>query len=359
MKRDAMPSTDATGACTVTDLGSASALPRIAPAMAQAFARLYSGSGPLRFTLREGGHRLRFRALPRRERQLEWFRFAVGPHAGLLAVDRLAVARTLQEREADQLPRELRCVLWADALHELTQALERLTRLRFEWGLPADAQEVSVRESRHEVGFECELPGGERCEGLLQFDDAAGFEWLQPLLPPAPRMPRPGLDRLRIPLPFCLGSTQLALRELADIRPGDLLAIERWRAAGQGIEVAAELRGAARRLVAHAEGAHITLQQIKDLSMNTDTPVADDNAALPLDRLDALEVTLRFEVGELGLTLGQVKSLQPGHVFELEQPLTRALVRILAHGNVLGKGHLVAVGERLGVRVTEFAPGEI
>ena len=32
---------------------------------------------------------------------------------------------------------------------------------------------------------------------------------------------------------------------------------------------------------------------------------------------------------------------------------------IYGAGNVLGKGHLVAVGDRLGVRVSEFAPSEI
>jgi type III secretion protein Q len=46
-------------------------------------------------------------------------------------------------------------------------------------------------------------------------------------------------------------------------------------------------------------------------------------------------------------------------VFDLGQPLNRSPVRILAHGNVLGKGYLVAVGDRLGVRVSEFAPGEV
>jgi type III secretion protein Q len=70
-------------------------------------------------------------------------------------------------------------------------------------------------------------------------------------------------------------------------------------------------------------------------------------------------VTLRFEVGDLAVSLGELRNLRPGHVFELAQPLNRSPVRILAHGNVLGKGYLVAVGDRLGVRVSEFAPSEI
>jgi type III secretion protein Q len=96
--------------------------------------------------------------------------------------------------------------------------------------------------------------------------------------------------------------------------------------------------------------------------MNRDTPPAlasDADANLPIDRLDALEVNLRFEVGDLSLSLGELRNIRAGHVFDLAQPLNRCPVRIVAHGNVLGKGHLVAVGDRLGVRVSEFAPSEI
>jgi type III secretion protein Q len=125
-----------------------------------------------------------------------------------------------------------------------------------------------------------------------------------------------------------------------------------------------------RHLWGLADGARITLQNApersKDPAMNRDTPppssLQEDlhaTAHLPIDRLDALEVTLRFEVGDLSVSLGELKALRAGHVFDLGQPLNRGTVRILAHGNVLGKGFLVAVGERLGVRVSEFAPNEV
>jgi type III secretion protein Q len=74
-----------------------------------------------------------------------------------------------------------------------------------------------------------------------------------------------------------------------------------------------------------------------------------------IDTLDALELRLRFEVGDVTATLAELRSVQEGHVFELSEPLNNGLVRILAHGNVLGQGYIVKVGERLGIRVTEFA----
>lgn len=73
------------------------------------------------------------------------------------------------------------------------------------------------------------------------------------------------------------------------------------------------------------------------------------------DRIESLDLPLRFEVGELQLTLRELRSLQPGHVFELEQPLNRSTVRIYVHANLIGYGALVAVGDRLGVRVCDIA----
>jgi type III secretion protein Q len=169
---------------------------------------------------------------------------------------------------------------------------------------------------------------------------------------------------LRLPVSFRLGSTPIQLREISSIRPGDIVGIEQWSSSGSAIVVTAELGGpGGLHLWAVAEGSRITVQQSRDSAMKPDTPAdpapAADNVNLPLDRLDALEVTLRFEVGDLSMSLGELKSIRAGHVFDLAQPLNRSPVRILAHGNVLGKGYLVAVGDRLGVRVSEFAPGEV
>ncbi|HEX7687276.1 MAG TPA: FliM/FliN family flagellar motor switch protein, partial [Burkholderiaceae bacterium] len=118
------------------------------------------------------------------------------------------------------------------------------------------------------------------------------------------------------------------------------------------------------RFIALAEGSRITIQQAREQTMNRppEAPTAAaprDAAELAVDRLDAIEVTLRFEVGDLAISLGDLRNVRAGHVFELGQPINRGPVRIVAHGNLLGKGTLVAVGDRLGVRVSEFAPGEL
>ena len=95
-------------------------------------------------------------------------------------------------------------------------------------------------------------------------------------------------------------------------------------------------------LEAVANGNRITVETRKDPAMGIDNatprpgqdgfaaPAPANEAAPPLARLDALEVALRFQVGELSISLGDLKSVGPGHVFELADPLNRSTVRIVA-----------------------------
>ena len=355
---------------TVTELGEALALPRAAPASVHALNRLYSQTGPMALTLREQPHRLRFthRDAPS-PIATDVFRFRLGAHVGTLGIDTLAAAWLFGERRSELLPRDLRYVLLADALHPIAEALERALRVRFEWSPPAagEASAGAGADPSRAARFDVEGPdGAARLHGFVQFDDEAALDAVVSQLPRARPLPADTLEWLRVPVPFVIGRTRVSLRELGLIVPGDIIGIEEWASIGEALQVQADWGGTPGRvLLGVAEGSRITIQPPKDSDMNRDPSPSpapgDDNEAanLPLDRLDSLEVSLRFEVGDLSLSLGELKNVRAGHVFELAQPLNRSPVRIVAHGNVLGKGHLVAVGDRLGVRVSEFAPSEI
>jgi type III secretion protein Q len=246
-------------------------------------------------------------------------------------------------------------------------ALESALRLLFEWS-PGVADDPAEALTTPETAacFSVVAEGEARSwQGLLMFQDPTVLDKLVPALPPASAGPvEQGFDGLRLPLAFRIGNSVLSLAEVRGIRPGDIVSVEHWTAAGTGLIVQATVGGdAGRQLIARAEGSRITVTHWRDALMNRDELAVaadgDDVTGLPLDRLDALEVALRFEVGHLTLSLGDLRNIGPGHVFDLAQPLNRSPVRILAHGNVLGKGFLVAVGERLGVRVSEFAPTEL
>ena len=370
----------------VTELGEARSLPRADAANVRALNRLHAaapwhGVAAKGMSYRLAWHHDEAFAYTTRES----YSFKLGAHIGHLAMDAPSMQALLGERRIDLLPRDLRYILLADALHPVIDALEKALRLHFEWQ-PSAAEARSARdghdtrESReqHEqplmhcdperAAFFVATPsdGGAMLRGCVQFDDAATLDALVPVAAGPRHAVRTSeaFHALRMPVSFRLGSTPIQLREISSIRPGDIVGIEQWSSSGAAIVVTAELGGpGGLHLSAVAEGSRITVQQSRDSAMKPDTPAdpafAADNVNLPIDRLDALEVTLRFEVGELSLSLGELKSIRAGHVFDLAEPLNRSPVRILAHGNVLGKGYLVAVGDRLGVRVSEFAPGEV
>jgi len=294
----------------------------------------------------------------------ESYRFRLGAHVGHLGLDAPSLQALLGERRLELLPRELRYILLADALPPVA-AIRNAGAAPSPAHRPPDAGDAAPACDPERAAFfiATAAAGGTALRGFVQFDDGATLDALVPA-DAARHAAQPGaaFDALRLPVHFLIGSTPIQLREINSIRPGDIVGIEQWSSSGAAIVVTAALGGpAGRQLTAFAEGSRITVSQSKDSAMKPDTPAptADASVNLPIDRLDALEVTLRFEVGELSLSLGELKSIRAGHVFELGQPLNRSPVRILAHGNVLGKGYLVAVGDRLGVRVSEFAPGEV
>jgi type III secretion protein Q len=357
----------------VRELGESTALPHIDPLARRALNRLYNHQAtPLSLSLRGAAHAVHWVFDDAPMPPHDSYRFKLGARVGQLGLDVPAQIALFGERRLDLLPRELRYVLLADAAQEAVDRLMKATRLHFEWA-PADAAAPPVPCDPQRAAYFSVPPASDaatRWRGFVQFDDAAALDSVAPPLDPRGAAAADTLARLHaslhFPLRFQIGTTAIRLREVGSIQAGDIVSIEDWRAAGSAVVVTAELGGpAGRRLVALAEGSRITVQQSRDSTMNrnSDTPPASadtqDAAGLPIDRLDALEVTLRFEVGDLQLSLGELKNIRAGHVFELGQPLNRSPVRILAHGNLLGKGYLVAVGDRLGVRVSEFAPSEM
>ena len=67
-----------------------------------------------------------------------------------------------------------------------------------------------------------------------------------------------------------------------------------------------------------------------------------------------IPVQVSFDLGERTLTLGELKSLQPGQVLDLGRPLSSA-VNIRANGMLIGHGELIEVDGRLGVTLTNLA----
>jgi type III secretion protein Q len=369
-------------------LSAATRLPRMSAACAQAHRALHGVRSAWPVTIGQQPVQLRCRSETTRhcvvlEQGAAMHRFVFGAHAGTLWLDAPAEARLLGDGSAaparNAVAPTLRTVLVADALQPLVaQAVQRL-RLPLVWEEPPPSSSSPPASALH---FDAEWPD-ERAHGAIAFDDDAGWQTLVRVWPAvAPSVdPRAdgAMDALQVPLGLSIGSTTLSLGEVHAIEPGDVVRVDRWSARGSAFVVDAALPGAPQwRLFARAEGRRLIFDRW-DFDTMTDKPSTPDaapetrpRAATDLPRpdpqraaartrapgLDTMEVPLRFEVGELTLSLAQLKAMAPGQVLDLEQPLDECDVRILAHGNVLGEGRLIAVGERLGVRIVRFAAAQ-
>jgi type III secretion protein Q len=69
-------------------------------------------------------------------------------------------------------------------------------------------------------------------------------------------------------------------------------------------------------------------------------------------------VPVSFEVDTARVSLAELASMRPGYVIELDQPVSSAPVRLVCHGQTVGHGQLVAIGEQMGVRILSMGlPG--
>ena len=166
-------------------------------------------------------------------------------------------------------------------------------------------------------------------------------------------------EHLPTALAFRSGITSLTLAELAGLRPGDfvifdqaapssdqvvVVAAERWMFLGQKHKDTVKL-STGRKLPDEGNWERWTMS---DSEMKK-TPLRRNADS----EFDDLSVTLCFDVGRPNTTLGELRKLDAGYVFELQRKLSEA-VDIYANGHRIGAGELVRVADSLGVRVTRL-----
>ena len=77
------------------------------------------------------------------------------------------------------------------------------------------------------------------------------------------------------------------------------------------------------------------------------------NAELNLDSLLDVLIDISIEIGRTKMSIGDLLSLSKGSIVELKRTAGEA-VDIYVNGKLLGKGEVVVVNERLGVRVNKI-----
>lgn len=197
-----------------------------------------------------------------------------------------------------------------------------------------------------------QLHDAERLHHLyLELDHEAATRLLALIAHGWPSSPR-SAHRLAMALSLSAGHQRLSIEELASLRPGDVVMLER-----DNDEETLELAG---RPIAQVGGTPPRLLTPRHRWTHGETPMTDHRTAPAapdeLDDLDQLPLRLVAELGHFELTLGELRELGEGSVLPVERPLDDSvLLRI--NGKRVGSGRLVQLGEKLGVQITRM-PGD-
>ena len=148
-----------------------------------------------------------------------------------------------------------------------------------------------------------------------------------------------------------VGKTQLSSRELQSLEEHDVIVIDDAVFSQDVLECSLGL-GPTRQFA-----GRLSLRQTKLHLIEFN--LGGHPVMSPPDQLSGVEeipVTVRFEVAQWQAPLGEVSALAPGAIIDLGQRVDAESVSVWVEQRCIGKGQLVAIGERLGVRLLSATP---
>lgn len=344
-----------------TSLGESAHLIRV-PEQAATLSRLYS-RGELRRCVEDTPWLFRWRYLAEPPTGIE-LELRIGGARAVVGLEGLqAFGRAADVTRAD-LPSGLRAACLNGLGIALWRELEALTRRTVE---VLDVRLDPAPEVASEyLGFEISAePRGPLVRGMLRFTDrdpARSCE-LYDVLAETSQRELPGAPLpTGLPLRWAavIGSTRLAAAEVQTLEEHDVVLIDDatrepnalvcWLGVGP-------TRRYAGRVSWRSEGQVPPVLQMVDFGIGGGKSMGADIDAVAAG-FDDIPVSLRFELAQWSASLAEVGNLSVGAVIDTGQRIDGHTVSVWVEQRCIGKGQLVAVGERLGVRlVSVFAGG--
>ena len=243
------------------------------------------------------------------------------------------------------------------------QLLERIVERPVEI-LDVRTDSILERTAEHQ-GFEIGPARGPMVRGVLclaETDSSRRRELARVLSQTSQRwMPGPPLPGW-LPLRWAavLGITTLPAAEVRGLEEHDIVLIDDVRAAPNMLNcwlAAGPMRRYAGRLTWSSAG------QLKMVQFGTGGETnMESNIKAALAGFDALPVSVRFELAQWTASLAEVGNLAAGAVLDIGQRIDEHAISVWVEQRCIGKGHLIAIGERLGVRLVsvfaDLAPPE-
>jgi type III secretion system YscQ/HrcQ family protein len=165
----------------------------------------------------------------------------------------------------------------------------------------------------------------------------------------------PGPEDIPVLVRLGVGKARLSLAEFAGLQQADIVLLKEVPSAKGGLRVCAGDRDSELFTASYKEGSVMLEEKVEEKTKQAQA--ADGAAAVPeapLDKLEAVEVALAFDMGSRFATLSEIKGLTPGAVMALpDNPEGRVNIRV--SGAKIGTGTLIMVDDRAGVRIDTLA----
>lgn len=244
--------------------------------------------------------------------------------------------------EIAALPDELRLGLVETCLEDALGALHQQgANLEITGWSPAGPRPAA------QIGWALTRAGQPFLAGTVH-GEAAALDHLAALAGRSAPKPQRRADSVPMPLTVTVAHLTLSLEALRTLHPGDVL-LPALSAADWADGHCEVWCGAQRLGTAERQKQTVKIQAMKPAPVAPSSPAP----AAPLS-VDALPVQLGFDVGQLELSVGQLRTVAEGYTFELPATAER-VVTIRANGRAIGHGELVDLGDKLGVRIVSWS----
>ena len=264
----------------------------------------------------------------------------------LLRVDQHSIeslaARLLDAEYGIGMAEPLRSIVLEAAFADKASLVEEATRKRFSVLAIEEAGELPEDWS----GFGFSLEDDEFSNQGELWIDELGLGFLANALRSVYPEPRDiaTFDEFPVRLFFGVGWTYLPFSDFRQLQPGDVVLLDEcWVTSDNQIYLCA---GQKLGLSAQLEDSRIVITGELEEIMYDDAEDEPDDEKI----LDGLQMRLSFDLGDRTMSLGELRQLAPGHVFELGRPVRRA-VHIRANGKLIGEGELVDVDGQIAVSI--------
>lgn len=237
-------------------------------------------------------------------------------------------------------PIEIQCALVESILDPFLSILEHSISSRIE--INTIALQAPAPNNTINVIFALDQNDTSNANGYFVFDGTL-TPFFSKILENLPDPKFHKWDLLQTSLRFQIGSTWLNIEELQELNCNDLVFIDNCPLLhDHSITI----------YIAPNLASKGTIKDNKLVIDTTMTEIKKEEIRNVVD-IDELRINLAFDVGEKMIQFQELKKIQPGYIFELDNPMVRP-VTIRANGQPIGNGELLQIDEKIAVRVLEL-----